>query len=431
MIRALAQGAEMQDQARIWSVAALVRAFSDTLSARFNPVEVKGEITNFTRASSGHCYFSLKDDGAQLRCAMFRRSAAMVNFDLHDGVMVQARAKASVYEGRGDLQLVVESLQAAGEGVWYEKFLQLKRDLALLGLFDEARKRPLVPMPRAIGVVTSLGAAALHDVVTALQRRVPHIPVVIAPAQVQGVGAAPSLIQALQAIQKIEHVDVVLLVRGGGSLEDLWAFNDRDLAHAVVQCRVPVVSGVGHETDITIVDLCADLRAPTPTAAAELCAQTRQIGLEALAHMAQSLTGQLQAVLDARAQALDWVQSRLGRPSALVASHRVGVMHLQQRMHQALTQRMQSLGQRTALVQTALMRGVQSETSIKRLAQQQLAWRLHNLDPRLVLQRGYAWLTDEHNQPITSVHQLSPQQALTVSLSDGEAGVRVLGLKAG
>ena len=424
-------GGEMHDLARIWSVGALVRAFSDTLSARFNPVEVKGEITNFTRASSGHCYFSLKDDGAQLRCAMFRRSAATVNFDLRDGVMVQARAKVSVYEGRGDLQLVVESLQAAGEGVWYEKFLQLKRDLALLGLFDAARKRPLVPMPRAIGVVTSLGAAALHDVITALQRRVPHIPVVIAPAQVQGNGAALSLIQALQAIQTIEGVDVVLMVRGGGSLEDLWAFNDRELAHAVVQSKVPVVSGVGHETDITIVDLCADLRAPTPTAAAELCAQTRQMGLEALDYMAQSLTGQLQAVLDAQGQALDWVQSRLGRPSALVAAHRVSAVHLQQRMQQALSKRMQVMGQKTSFAQTALMRVVQSDGALKRQAQDQLAWRLHNLDPRLVLQRGYAWLTDEQNKPVTSVHQLSPQQELTVSLSDGEAGVRVLGLNAG
>jgi len=421
----------MPEAARIWSVAALVRAFTDTLSARFNPVEVKGEITNFTRASSGHCYFSLKDEGAQLRCAMFRRSAMLVDFDLHDGVMVQARAKVSVYEGRGDLQLVVDSLQAAGEGVWYEKFLQLKRELALLGLFDEARKRPLVAMPRAIGVVTSLGAAALHDVITALQRRVPHIPVVIAPAPVQGVGAAPALIQALQSIQAVEGVDVVLMVRGGGSLEDLWAFNDKDLAHAVVQSRLPIVSGVGHETDITIVDLCADVRAPTPTAAAELCAQSRETALEALRNMSQSLSDQLHAVLDAQGQALDWVQSRLGRPSAMVAAHRVSTLQLQQRMHQALSKRVQMLGQKSAAVQTALMRVVQSQASSQRQAQQQLGWRLHNLDPRLVLQRGYAWLTDEQHQPITSVHQLSPDQSLTVSLSDGEAGVRVLGLKAG
>jgi len=421
----------MPEAARIWSVAALVRAFTDTLSARFNPVEVKGEITNFTRASSGHCYFSLKDEGAQLRCAMFRRSAMLVDFDLHDGVMVQARAKVSVYEGRGDLQLVVDSLQAAGEGVWYEKFLQLKRELALLGLFDEARKRPLVAMPRAIGVVTSLGAAALHDVITALQRRVPHIPVVIAPAPVQGVGAAPALIQALQSIQAVEGVDVVLMVRGGGSLEDLWAFNDKDLAHAVVQSRLPIVSGVGHETDITIVDLCADVRAPTPTAAAELCAQSRETALEALRNMSQSLSDQLHAVLDAQGQALDWVQSRLGRPSAMVAAHRVSTLQLQQRMHQALSKRVQMLGQKSAAVQTALMRVVQSQAASQRQAQQQLGWRLHNLDPRLVLQRGYAWLTDEQHQPITSVHQLSPDQSLTVSLSDGEAGVRVLGLKAG
>ena len=219
--------------------------------------------------------------------------------------------------------------------------------------------------------------------------------------------------------------------RGGGSVEDLWAFNDKDLAHAVVQSRVPIVSGVGHETDITIVDLCADLRAPTPTAAAELCAQTRQTALETLDHMAQSLTGQLQAVLDAQGQALDWVQSRLGRPSALVAAHRVSAVHLQQRMQQSLSKRIQMLGQKSAAAQTALMRVVQSEAASKRQSQQQLGWRLHNLDPRLVLQRGYAWLTDEQNKPITSVHQLSPEQTLTVSLSDGEAGVRVLGLKAG
>ncbi len=421
----------MIDATRIWSVGALVRAFTDTLSARFNPVEVKGEITNFTRASSGHCYFSLKDDGAQLRCAMFKRSAALVGFDLHDGVMVQARAKVSVYEGRGDLQLVIDSLIPAGEGVWYEKFLQLKRELAGLGLFDEDRKRPIPVMPRTIGVVTSLGAAALHDVVQALHRRVPHIPVVIAEAQVQGPAAPASLIQALHEIQQVPEVDVILMVRGGGSLEDLWAFNDKNLALAVTQSTVPVVSGVGHETDITILDLCADLRATTPTAAAELCAQPLQDIWLQLQQLGESMSDQFRSVLDGHGQTLDWIQSRLGRPSNVVASHRLQMLQLQQRLTQSLGRRMQLQRQGLVRMQDATVRQLQSDWSAKCQRLQQLAWRLHNLDPRLVLKRGYAWLTDEQQKPITSVHQLAPQQDLTAHLADGSVGVRVLSPKAG
>ncbi|NBS09010.1 MAG: exodeoxyribonuclease VII large subunit [Betaproteobacteria bacterium] len=421
----------MIDSTRTWSVGALVRAFTDTLSARFNPVEVKGEITNFTRASSGHCYFSLKDDGAQLRCAMFKRSAALVGFDLHDGVMVQARAKVSVYEGRGDLQLVIDSLIPAGEGVWYEKFLQLKRELAGLGLFDEDRKRPIPIMPRTIGVVTSLGAAALHDVVQALRRRVPHIPVVIAAAQVQGPAAPASLIQALHEIQQVPEVDVILMVRGGGSLEDLWAFNDKNLALAVTQSTVPVVSGVGHETDITILDLCADLRATTPTAAAELCAQPLQDIWLQLQQLGESMSDQFRSVLDGHGQTLDWIQSRLGRPSNVVASHRLQMLQLQQRLTQSLGRRMQLQRQGLDRMQDATVRQLQSDWNAKCQRLQQLAWRLHNLDPRLVLKRGYAWLTDEQQKPITSVHQLASQQDLTAHLADGSVGVRVLSPKAG
>jgi exodeoxyribonuclease VII large subunit len=231
----------MPEAARIWSVAALVRAFTDTLSARFNPVEVKGEITNFTRASSGHCYFSLKDDGAQLRCAMFRRSADHLNFAPRDGDLVEVQGRVGLYEPRGELQLVVEAMRPAGAGQLHEAFIRLKAKLEAEGLFDASRKRDIPKRPRAIGVVTSLGAAALHDVATALQRRVPHIPVRIAPSLVQGADAPAQLVAALQALQALPDVDVILLVRGGGSIEDLWAFNDESLARALVSCKLQVI----------------------------------------------------------------------------------------------------------------------------------------------------------------------------------------------
>jgi exodeoxyribonuclease VII large subunit len=242
---------------RTWSVGALGRAIADALDARFNPVAVRGEISGFTRASSGHCYFTLKDSQGQLRCAMFKRAAQLLDFSPADGELVELRGRLGVYEPRGELQLIVESMRRAGQGAWFEAFLQRKAKLEAEGLFAPERKRSLDAMPRCIGVVTSLGAAALHDVATALQRRVPHIPVVLAPSLVQGEQAGASLVQALQALSRVPDMDVILLVRGGGSMEDLWAFNDEALARAIVACPVPVVSGVGHETDFTIADFCA------------------------------------------------------------------------------------------------------------------------------------------------------------------------------
>ena len=257
---------------RVWPVGSLLRAIADSLEARFNPVAVQGEIAGFSRASSGHCYFSLKDEQGQVRCAMFRRAAGLLDFSPSDGQLVELRGRLGVYEPRGELQLVVESMRQAGQGNLFEQFLALKAKLEAEGLFEVDRKRPLPLLPRAIGVVTSLGAAALHDVVSALQRRAPHIPVVIYPASVQGGQAAGELREALLKAYRREEVDVLLLVRGGGAMEDLWAFNDEQLARTIVASPVPVVSGVGHETDFTIADFCADVRAPTPTAAAELCA---------------------------------------------------------------------------------------------------------------------------------------------------------------
>ena len=222
---------------RIWPVGSLLRAIADSLEARFNPVAVKGEIAGFSRATSGHCYFNLKDEQGQVRCAMFRRAASMLDFSPRDGLLVEVRGLLGVYESRGELQLVVESLREAGQGNWFEQFTRLKAKLEAEGLFDTARKRSLPLLPRAVGIITSLGAAALHDVVSTLTRRAPHVSVVIYPASVQGAQAAGELLQALNKAVKRAEVDVLLLVRGGGAMEDLWAFNDEQLARTVVQSR--------------------------------------------------------------------------------------------------------------------------------------------------------------------------------------------------
>src|SRR5687767_9481336 len=227
---------------RIWQVGALCRAISDALEARFNPVAVRGEVSGFSRASSGHCYFTLKDAQGQIRCAMFRRAAGLLDFVPRDGEMVEVQGRLGVYEPRGDLQLIVESLARAGQGALFEQFLQLKARLQAQGLFDAARKRDIPMLPRGIGLVTSPGAAALHDVVTALARRAPHVPVFLAPAAVQGSQAPAELVRALQALYRLAEagsLDLILLVRGGGSIEDLWAFNDEQLARTIVQSPVP------------------------------------------------------------------------------------------------------------------------------------------------------------------------------------------------
>jgi len=433
-------------ESRVWAVGALCRAIADALQARFNPVRVRGELSGFSRAASGHCYFSLKDSSGQLRCAMFKRAATGLAFAPHDGELVELTGQLSVYEPRGDLQLIVESMSRAGQGSLFEEFLKLKAKLEAQGLFDASKKRPLPLLPRGIGLVTSLGAAALHDVVTTLQRRVPHIPVLLVPASVQGANAPPELIQALlklyhfaQAEQGLEPdlssrkrqiskpvVDVILLVRGGGAMEDLWAFNDEALARTIAQSPVPIVCGVGHETDFTIADFCADLRAPTPTAAAELVAQPRQLGLDALDVAQRRLREALLRQLDRQNQRLDGAASRLGRPSNRLATQRLRLsacaLGLQSATRYSLQQQQQQLARLAGQLPTALQRSV--ATQAQRL--DRAALRLGLLDPHLVLERGYAWLSDADGQTVARVGQTRPGQALRATLVDGTVDFTVV-----
>ena len=412
---------------QVWAVGALCHAIAGALDARFNPVAVRGEISGFSRAASGHCYFALKDEAGQLRSAMFRRAAGLLDFAPRDGDQVEVRGRLALYEPRGDLQLVVESLRRAGQGALFEQFLQLKVRLEGEGLFDPARKRPLPVLPRAIGIVTSPGAAALHDVVTALRRRVPHIPVVLAPAAVQGVGAPAELIGALRSLCALQpSVDVILLVRGGGSIEDLWAFNDEALARAIVQSPVPIVSGVGHETDFTIADFCADLRAPTPTAAAELVAAPRELWLGALDTLEQRLRDALAARLDAQGQRLDLAAQRLGRPSALVARQQLRVAHLGQRLHYAVLLKKERLAQDQRALQADLPMKFARSMAQRHERLERAALRLQLLDPALVLQRGYAWLTDATGHAVTRAAQVAPGEAVRATLADGALDLRVL-----
>lgn len=427
----------------VWEVGALCHAIGDALQARFNPVAVRGELSGFSRAASGHCYFNLKDASGQIRCAMFRRAAEQVGFSPRDGELVEVRGRLGVYEQRGDLQLVVESMQRAGQGALFEQFLRLKARLESEGLFDPARKRPLPPLPRGIGLVTSLGAAALHDVVTALRRRVPHIPVVIVPALVQGPQAPQSLVQALSKLYRLAQegneasgdfrvesarqpvIDTILLVRGGGSLEDLWAFNDEQLARTIVQSPVPLISGVGHETDFTIADFCADLRAPTPTAAAELAAQPREVWLGALALAQDRMDNAVQRVLDRQAQRLDIAAQRLGRPSEQLARNQLQLSRQAQRLRHSMLLKLQRLAQNQQALQVNFPNIFQRNLEQQKQALDRIDLRLQLLDPRLVLQRGYALLTDEQGRAVTQVRQAVPGAALKAQLSDGVVDVVV------
>lgn len=432
---------------RVWAVGALCRAVADALQARFNPVTVRGEIAGWSRAASGHCYFSLKDSAGQLRCAMFKRAAGTLAFAPRDGELVEVSGRLGVYEPRGDLQLIVDDMRRAGQGSLFEEFLRLKARLEAEGLFDAQRKKPLPLLPSAIGLVTSLGAAALHDVVSALQRRVPHIPVLLVPASVQGAGAPAELCDALAKLYHLAQteqgpeanltsknsvsgkslpvVDVILLVRGGGALEDLWAFNDERLARCIGQSPVPVICGVGHETDFTIADFCADLRAPTPTAAAEMVAQPREVWLGALDALQRRLQDAIERVLDRQHQRLDNAASRLGRPSQRLATQQLRLRTcahgLQAGVRMALQQQTQVLARLDADLPRALQRGLDAQT--QRL--ERAALRLGLLDPHLVLERGYAWLADAQGQAVTRVRQTRVGQALSATLADGTVDLTV------
>ncbi len=416
---------------RSWSVAALLLAASDALQSRLGAVAVRGELSGFTRAASGHCYFTLKDGDGQaavLRCAMFRRAAVLLDFRPADGQQVELRGRIGVYEARGELQCVVESMQRLGSGSLYELFLRTRARLEAAGLFDASRKRPIAAHPRRIGVVTSLAAAALHDVLTAIARRAPHVKVIVYPAPVQGPEAPAQLARAIQRAGERAEVDTLIVCRGGGSLEDLWAFNDEQVVRAVAASPLPVVCGVGHETDVCLAELAADLRAPTPTAAAELATPRRADELQRLARLQALLSSAVQRRLDGHAQRLDRLALRLGRPARLVDRERARLVALAQRAETAFAQALRARRWRLEPLQSRLCVAAARRVAAERERLGHLAVRLDAADPRRVLMRGYAWLADGDGHAVTSVRALQPGQRLSARWADGSAEVDVVRL---
>lgn len=410
----------------VWDVAGLLRALADALAVRFGAVAVQGEISGFSRAASGHCYFSLKDPSgaAAVRCVMFRRAAALLDFMPGDGMQVELRGRLAVYEARGDLQLMVEGMRRAGAGQLMEQFLRLKARLEVEGLFDPGRKRVLPAMPRCVGVVTSLATAALQDVATALARRAPHVRVVIYPAAVQGAEAPAQLVRAIELAGMRAEADVLIVCRGGGSIEDLWAFNDERVVRAVAGSGLPMICGVGHETDVTLSDFAADLRAPTPTAAAELAAPSARDAEALLAAWAHRLARALGQRLDAQAQRLDRVAMRLTRPADALRNHGKALALLEQRRRALLQHALVRQRQRQHEQARRLQRACASLLRLRRAQLEALGARIQALDPLRVVARGYALIQTAEGALVVEPGQLHDGQVLRFTLAGGQASLR-------
>ncbi len=394
----------------ILSVGDLNRAIAESLEDRFDSVWVSGEVSNFKAYDSGHWYFSLKDEEGQIRCVMFRGRNGQVGFMPQSGDLVEVSANIGLYVPRGDIQLTIQTLRRAGMGGLFEAFLKLKAKLAKEGLFDEDRKREIPSHPRAIGIVTSPQAAALKDVLSTLARRAPHIPVVIYPTLVQGPDAPAGIIAALRAAEQEAAVEVILLVRGGGSIEDLWAFNDEQLAYAIAKSPIPIVSGVGHETDVTIADFVADLRAPTPTGAAELSTPRRDQMLAELQSLRLVLSQRVNQRLEREAQTLDQLALRLSHALPNPDRMREQIAGWQKRLNQIWFVRVESW----------------------RRNQEHYRTQLEMLNPQRTLERGYAVILNGVNESARAVRnpqELNTESVFQVRLAEGQADIELKAVK--
>ena len=387
----------------ILSVSELNRLAREVLEQSFPLFWVSGEISNLTRAASGHWYFSLKDASAQVSCVMFRGRNSYLDWTPKEGDKVEARALVTLYEARGNFQLTIEFLQRAGAGALFEAFEKLKAQLQQQGLFDPAFKQSIPAHPKQIGIVTSPDAAALHDVLTTLKRRMPSIPVVIYPTPVQGKGAATQIAHAINAAHERDECDVLIICRGGGSMEDLWQFNEEVVARAIANCRIPTISGVGHETDFTICDFVADIRAATPTAAAELASPSRESLLNKLRQLGDQLNRNSQYLISQRSQLLDYLARRLISPVQQIEQQKRQITQLNQRLSLSIKQ--QLTRQQKNLIQ--------------------LAQNLHHLNPQAVLSRGYAFAQNKHGDIITDSAQIKAGDDIQLTLAVGAAEARV------
>jgi len=410
---------------QILTVSALARSIRDLLEHRYPLLWVAGEISDFTVAKSGHAYFVLKDRHAQLRCVMFRSRHQQLDWEPREGMQIEAQVLVSLYEARGDFQLNVETMRRAGLGARFEAFVRLRDKLEKEGLFDPAAKRPLPVLPRAIGVITSRDAAALRDVLTTLRRRNPSIAVVVYPVAVQGTRAGEEIASALALAGRRADCDVLLLVRGGGSIEDLWTFNEEIVARAVRACPLPVVTGIGHETDFTIADFAADQRAPTPTAAAELVSPERARLREAIATLARKISASAGRELERRMLHVDQLARRLVHPGARLVAQGELLAQLRLRLGSAVTRLLTDrrpqpahlIARIRAAARAALERAAARRTS--------LAANLSHLDPTRVLERGYSIVHTPDGQVVRDSAALTPGDNVVLRLARGSAGARI------
>ncbi len=385
------------------TVSELNRLANQILTQSFPLFWVSGEVSNLTRAASGHWYFSLKDSTAQVRCVMFKGRNSYLDWVPKEGDKVEARCNVTLYEARGDFQLTVEFLQRAGLGALFEAFEKLKLKLQAEGLFDNAFKKQLPAHPKKIGIVTSPDAAALRDVLTTLKRRMPSIPVVIYPTPVQGKGAATFIAKAIHQASLRAECDVLIICRGGGSIEDLWQFNEEIVARAIADCTIPTISGVGHETDFTICDFVADIRAATPTAAAELVTPSRESLLNALSQLKSQLSRNTQYILNQRAQALDYLARRLISPAQQIEQQKSQLAQISYRLTTSVNQQLQT-----------------KQHNLLRLSQN-----LQHLNPQAVLTRGYAFVQNKLGEIINSSQQLKSGDEVTLTFGKGSAEANI------
>ena len=430
----------------ILSVSALNRLARQTLENRFPLLWVDGEISNLRRPASGHIYFALKDESAQVDCVMFRGRAQLLPFRLQDGMRVEARALVTLYEARGGFQLNVEAMRHAGIGALFEAFARLRAKLENEGLFEPERRLPLPRYPRCVGIVTSLQAAALRDVLAALARRAPHLSVVIYPTLVQGEGAAASIAEAIRTAASREECDVLLVARGGGSIEDLWAFNEEVVARAIYACQIPIVTGIGHETDTTIADLVADCRAATPTAAAELASAGYIEAQSDLLRLATAMRAEMRRRLQERMQRVDLLGRRLVHPGERLGRLRAETAHLSTRLGTALRQRitsrfadLQRLQSRFAIrrpdlrhaqrdldeIAERLRSAAATGMSRRKNRLDGLAASLDHLSPQAVLQRGYSLVRKVDGSVVRNSAQLAAGDRLQLTFGEGKADAQV------
>jgi exodeoxyribonuclease VII large subunit len=437
------------NDSHVFSVSSLLRQAKTVLESEFGMVWIEGEVSNLARPASGHLYFSLKDEKSQVRCALFRMQRGGLGINPENGMLVRVRARVSLYEPRGDFQLIVDKLEPAGIGALQQAFERLKQRLAAEGLFDTSHKKPFPAYPRRIGVITSASGAVIHDILTTLRRRFPAISVLIYPVPVQGTDAAPQIAGMIGLAAERRECDALILARGGGSLEDLWAFNEEIVARAIYDCPLPIVSSIGHETDFTIADFVADARAPTPTAAAEMLSPNGVELARTFQNLDRALTRAMAESLTERAQSVDMLSRRLVHPGQRIRQTLERLHGLRHRLmlntnnrllrsdavFHALQIRLRNIKpldriQARAKLCRDLARRLSAGTGYvhraKRMEFASLAKRLNTLNPLETLHRGFSIVYKEDNRTIvSSIKDLSVGDKGHIRFADGQAVCKI------